>query len=79
MTPKPLGKRNKAVTVFWLAWWAAKSAMRDETGVTAIEYALLAALIVMVALEAIALLGGGVDGLWTLISTKVAAAVGSAQ
>jgi Flp pilus assembly pilin Flp len=42
-----------------------------EEAVTAIEYGLLAALIVLVASGAIALMGGGVTGLWTLVSTAV--------
>jgi len=52
-----------------------KALLADETGVTAIEYALLAALIVIVASGSIALLGGGVNGMWTVISTKISAAL----
>lgn len=78
MSPQPLNKRNKAVAVLWLTRRAMKSAMRDETGVTAIEYGLLAALIVIIALGSIALLGDGVDGMWTQISTQIAASVGGA-
>jgi pilus assembly protein Flp/PilA len=49
--------------------------LREEQGVTAIEYALLAALIVLVASGAIALLGGGANGLWTKIGAAIAAAI----
>jgi pilus assembly protein Flp/PilA len=48
---------------------------RDEDGVTAIEYGLLAALIVVVAVGSITALGGGVDGMWTDISAQVSAAL----
>jgi pilus assembly protein Flp/PilA len=49
--------------------------LREEHGVTAIEYALLAALIVLAASGAIALLGGGANGMWTKISNAIAAAI----
>jgi pilus assembly protein Flp/PilA len=49
--------------------------LREEQGVTAIEYALLAALIVLAASGAIALLGGGANGMWTKISNAIAAAI----
>lgn len=48
---------------------------RDESGVTAIEYGLLAALIVVVASSAIALMGGGTNGLWTKVRNAVAGAL----
>lgn len=48
-----------------------QSIARDESGATAIEYALLAALIAVVASSGIGLLGGGVDGMWTRIANLV--------
>lgn len=55
---------------------AIRTLTRDEDGVTAIEYALLAALIVLIAAGSIAALGGGVGGMWTEISAQVSAALG---
>lgn len=52
-----------------------KLAARDEAGVTAIEYSLLAALIVIVASAAIAAVGGGVLGMWTQVSDAVVKAM----
>ena len=49
--------------------------IRDEAGVTAIEYALLASLIAIVASVGIALLGGGVSAMWAQISTTVTQAL----
>ncbi|HEU0204610.1 MAG TPA: Flp family type IVb pilin [Burkholderiaceae bacterium] len=51
------------------------SLLSDEDGVTAIEYGLLAALIVVVASGSIALMGGGANGMWTKISAAIAAAI----
>lgn len=65
---------NEAVTVFRRACRAMKSAMQDEVGVTAIEYALLAALIAIVVLVGITALGSSVNGLWTAVSDAVVAA-----
>lgn len=64
-----------AVTSFLLVWRATKSMLKDEDGVTAIEYALLASLIVIVAVGSISALGGGVDGMWTKISKAVSDAI----
>lgn len=72
---KPPDERNKAVTVFWLAGQAMKSFLQEETGVTAIEYALLAALIAIVAVGSITSVGSSLLGLWTAVSDAVAAAV----
>ena len=47
----------------------------DESGVTAIEYALLASLIAMVALAGITTLGGEVFRLWNAVADKVGAAM----
>jgi len=49
--------------------------MSAEDGVTAIEYALLASLIAMVALLGIALLGGQVESLWLRVSGAVTKAL----
>lgn len=67
--------RNKARSSFWRAAQAMKSIMQEESGVTAIEYSLLAALIVVVALAGIVALGSSVDGVWTLIAAEVSAAL----
>ncbi len=48
---------------------------RDEAAVTAIEYALLGFLIAVVASVSISVLGGGVGGLWTLVSNAVVGAL----
>ena len=49
--------------------------LREERGVTAIEYALLASLIVVGASASIALLGGGVDGMWGRVASAVVGAM----
>jgi pilus assembly protein Flp/PilA len=49
--------------------------LRDEAGVTAIEYGLLAALIVVVASGAIALMGGGANGMWTKVTRAILNAI----
>lgn len=54
------------------------SFLRDEHAVTAIEYALLAALIVIAASGSIVGLGGGVDGMWAQVSAMVSATIGRA-
>ena len=43
----------------------------DQRGATAIEYGLIAALIAVAAMGGLAALGGGADGMWTKISSKV--------
>lgn len=67
--------QGNGVTVFRRACRAMKSAMRDEAGVTAIEYALLAALIAIVVVGSITSAGNSLNGLWTMVSTEVAAVV----
>ena len=52
-----------------------KALWRDESGVTAIEYALLASLIAMAALAGITALGGGVGRLWNKIGDAVTGAM----
>ncbi len=43
----------------------------DRRGATAIEYALIASLIVIGMMGGLSLLGGGTDGMWTYISTEI--------
>ena len=47
----------------------------DERGATAIEYGLIAALIVIACMGGIKALGGGAGGMWTDIAAKFAAAM----
>jgi pilus assembly protein Flp/PilA len=42
----------------------------DRRGATAIEYGLIAALIVIAMMGALAMLGGGAGGMWTELATK---------
>ena len=49
----------------------AKSFLRSEDGPTATEYAVMLALIIIVALTAITGLGTAVNGIFTDVSTKV--------
>lgn len=44
----------------------------DERGATAIEYGLIAALIVIAMLGALQSLGGGVNGKWGQLATEIA-------
>ena len=46
---------------------------RDERGATAIEYGLIAALIVIAMMGGLKTLGGGAGGMWTKVSTEVLA------
>ena len=46
--------------------------LADGRGATAIEYGLIAALIVIAMVGALRLLGGGTGGMWTDISVDVA-------
>jgi pilus assembly protein Flp/PilA len=45
--------------------------LSDQGGATAIEYGLIAALIVVAMVGALSTLGGGVGGRWTAISDAV--------
>ena len=45
--------------------------LTDQAGATAVEYGLIAALIVVALVGSLALLGGGTNGRWTAISEKV--------
>lgn len=49
------------------------SFLRDDSGVTAIEYALLGSLIAVVIAAAVGFLGGVVNATWTLVSSSLAA------
>ena len=44
---------------------------RDKRGATAIEYGLIAALIVIAMMGGLAALGGGAGGMWTKINNAV--------
>ena len=46
----------------------------DKRGATAIEYGLIAALIVISMMAGLSQLGGGAGGMWTVLSTKIDAA-----
>ena len=48
---------------------------RDESGATAIEYGLIAALIAVACVGAFNSLGGGAGGMWGIISAQVTAAL----
>jgi pilus assembly protein Flp/PilA len=43
----------------------------DEQGATAVEYGLIAALIVVAMMAGLATLGGGAGGMWTRIASEV--------
>ena len=46
----------------------------DKRGATAIEYGLIAALIVIAMMTGLSTLGGGANGMWGKISAKITAA-----
>jgi pilus assembly protein Flp/PilA len=45
--------------------------VRDEEGVTAIEYGLIAALIAVAIIIAVTAVGGGLNNIFTYVSTKL--------
>lgn len=45
--------------------------LADQSGATAIEYGLIAALIVVAMMGGLSAMGGGAGGMWTNISQKV--------
>lgn len=45
--------------------------LADKRGATAIEYGLIAALIVVAAMGGISMLGGGAGGMWTKLNNTV--------
>ncbi len=49
--------------------------LKDEDGVTAIEYGLIAALIAVVIITAVSLLGANISNAFTAISDAISAAV----
>ena len=52
-----------------------KSLVRDERGVSALEYAILAGLIVGVVTAAMGIFGTGLNGAFTALTAKLTAAV----
>ena len=46
----------------------------DKRGATAIEYGLIAALIVIALITGLSQLGGGAGGMWSVLKTKIEAA-----
>ena len=44
----------------------------DQRGATAVEYGLIAALIVLAMIGGLSMLGGGAGGMWTQLATAVA-------
>jgi pilus assembly protein Flp/PilA len=52
-----------------------KKKNRSESGATAIEYGLIAALMVLVMIPALQALGGNTNGMWTLVANRVDAAM----
>ena len=50
--------------------------VNDQSGVTAIEYALVAMLIAMAVLASVVLLGGAVKDLWQRVADAVVNAIG---
>ncbi|MEQ8388830.1 MAG: Flp family type IVb pilin [Alphaproteobacteria bacterium] len=52
-----------------------KSLLRDESGATAIEYGLIAALVSVAAIGALQAMGGSLDTMFTSVSTTLNSAV----
>jgi pilus assembly protein Flp/PilA len=52
-----------------------KNFAREEDGVTAIEYGLIAALIAVVIIGSVTLVGEGLDGVFNEIQTELAGAI----
>lgn len=55
-------------------WTTFRRLRSDKRGATAIEYGLIAALIVVAMVSGLSMLGGGANGMWGQLSTKIAAA-----
>ena len=51
----------------------------DESGATAIEYGLIAALVSVAAIGALSAMGGSLQGMFTEVSSQLKAATSSAQ
>ena len=56
-----------------------KNLMQDESGATAIEYGLIAALVSVAAISALTALGTSLDGIFTTVSNKLNEAQTSAN
>jgi pilus assembly protein Flp/PilA len=56
---------TKAISRFW----------RDESGVTAIEYGLIAGLLAVVIIAAVTAAGGNLNAIFSLVCTKLNSAV----
>ena len=48
-----------------------RNLLADDSGATAIEYGLIAALIVIAMMGGLKTLGGGAGGMWTKVKTEV--------
>jgi pilus assembly protein Flp/PilA len=55
-----------------------KSFLNDESGATAIEYGLIAALVSVAAITALQSLGGSLDSIFTLVSNRLEDAAANA-
>jgi len=55
-------------------WW---KFWRDESGATAVEYAVMLALIIGVCIGAVSFFGGTANGSWQDTSVKLGASMGS--
>ena len=53
-----------------------KKLHKDESGATAIEYGLIAALVSVAAIGALTAMGGSLDAMFTRVSTELSTAVG---
>ncbi len=53
-----------------------KKIRKDESGATAIEYGLIAALVSVAAIGALAAMGGSLQNMFTTVSNALTAAVG---
>lgn len=54
-----------------------RNVLNDESGATAIEYGLIAALVSVAAIGALTAMGGSLKDMFTKVSTELKAAVGS--
>ena len=75
MKQKRQALRTIVVSIFGRLRQAFKALLEQEVGVTSIEYALIASLIVVGTVASIALLGGGVGGMWANVASAVTAAM----
>ena len=56
-----------------------KNLLKDESGATAIEYGLIAALVSVAAITALTAMGSSLDSMFTSVSGKLDAAVASSS